>query len=74
MTTTTKLPQHPFSYPYKTIFPRLRMVIVHNPIQNKEFNKLSYLSEQIYARVIWKSDISTNRKAVFEDFNRSQNF
>ena len=50
------------------------MVIVHNPIQNKEFNKLSYLSEQIYARVIWKSDISTNRKAVFEDFNRSQNF
>ena len=81
MTTTTKLPQHPFSYPYKTIFPRLRMVIVHNPIQNKLFNKLSYLSEQIYARVIWKSDmnmpfviISTNRKAVFEDFNRSQNF
>ena len=46
-TTTTKLPQHPFSYLYKTIFPRLRMVIVHNPIQNKWFNKLSYLSEQI---------------------------
>ena len=57
------------------------MVIVHNPIQNKQFNKLSYLSEQIYVRVIWKSDmnmpfvvISTNRKAVFEDFYRSQNF
>ena len=58
MTTTTKLPQHPFSYPYKTIFPRLRMVIVHNPIQNKQFNKLSYLSEQIYVRVIWKSDMN----------------
>ena len=57
------------------------MVIVHNPIQNKQFNKLSYLSEQIYVRVIWKSDMNmpfviilTNRKAVFEDFNRSQNF
>jgi len=81
MTTTTKLPQHPFSYPYKTIFPRLRMVIVQNPIQNKQFNKLSYLSEQLYVRVIWKSDmnmpfvvISINRKAVFEDFYRSQNF
>ena len=80
-TTTTKLPQHPFSYPYKTIFPRLRMVIVHNPIQNKWFNKLSYLSEEIYVKVIWKSDmnmpfvvISTNRKAVFEDFYRFQNF
>ena len=46
-TTTTKLPQHSFSYPYKTIFPRLRMVIVHNPIQNKWLSKLSYLSEQI---------------------------
>jgi hypothetical protein len=79
-TTTTKLPQHPFSYPYKTIFPRLRMVIVHNPIQNKWFNKLSYLSEEIYVKVIWKSDmnmpfvvISTNRTAVFEDFYRFQN-
>jgi hypothetical protein len=57
------------------------MVIVHNPIQNKWFNKLSYLSEQIYVRVTWKSDmnmpfvvISINRKAVFEDFYRSQHF
>jgi hypothetical protein len=57
------------------------MVIVHNPIQNKWFNKLSYLFEQIYVRVTWKSDmnmpfvvISINRKAVFEDFYRSQHF
>jgi hypothetical protein len=57
------------------------MAIVQNPIQNKWFNKLSYLSEQIYVRVIWKSDMNvpfvvilTNRKAVFEDFYRSQNF
>ena len=56
------------------------MVIVHNPIQNKWFNNLNYLSKQIYVGVIWKSDvnmpfvvISTNRKAVFEDFYRSQN-
>ena len=56
------------------------MVIVHNPIQNKWLNRLSYLSEQIYVRVIWKSDMNkpfvviwTNRKAVFEDFYRSQN-
>ena len=75
-TTITKLPQHPFSNLYKTIFPRLKMVIlVHNPIQNKWFNNLNYLSKQIYVGVIWKSDvvISTNRKAVFEDFFRSQN-
>jgi hypothetical protein len=52
-----------------------------NPIQNKWFNKLSYLSEQIYVRVIWKSDmnvpfvvISTNRKAVFEDFYKVSKF
>ena len=51
------------------------MVVVHNPIQNKWLNNLIYLSEQIYVGVIWKSDmnmpfvvISTNRKAVFEDF------
>ena len=49
--------------------------IVHNPIQNKWLNNLNYLSKQIYVGVIWKSDvvISTNRKAVFEDFFRSQN-
>jgi hypothetical protein len=54
--------------------------VVHNPIQNKWFNNLSYLSKQIYVGVIWKSDvnmpfvvISTNRKAVFEYFYRSQN-
>ena len=78
--TITKLPQHPFSNLYKTIFPRLKMVIVYNPIQNKWFSNLNYLSKQIYVGVIWKSDvnmpfvvISTNRKAVFEDFYRSQN-
>jgi hypothetical protein len=56
----------------KTIFPRLRMVVVHNPIQNKWLNNLIYLSEQIYVGVIWKSDmsmpfvvISTNRKVYF---------
>jgi hypothetical protein len=55
-------------------------ILVHNPIQNKWFNNLNYLSKQIYVGVIWKSDvnmpfvvISTNRKAVFEDFFRSQN-
>ena len=54
--------------------------VVHNPIQNKWFSNLSYLSKQIYVGVIWKSDvnmlfvvISTNRKAVFEYFYRSQN-
>jgi len=74
------LNQHPFSYPYKTIFPRLRIVVVHYPIQNKWLDNLIYLSEQIYVGVIWKSDmnmpfvvISTNRIAVFEDFYRSQN-
>ena len=41
--TTTKLSQLPFSYSYKTIFPRLKMFIVHNPI----LSNLSYLSEQI---------------------------
>ena len=56
------------------------MVIVHNPIQNKWFNNLNYLSKQIYVGVIWKNDMNmpfvvilTNRKAVFEDFYRSQN-
>ena len=56
------------------------MIIVHIPIQNKWLNNLSYLSEQIYVGVIWKSNmnmsfvvISTNRNAVFEDFYRSQN-
>ena len=51
------------------------MVIVHIPISNKWFSKLSYLSEQIYVRVIWKSDMNmsfvvilTNRKAIFEKF------
>jgi hypothetical protein len=45
------------------------MVIVHNPIQNKWFNNLSYLSKQIYVGVIWNSDMnmpfvvfSTNRE------------
>ena len=48
------------------------MVIVHIPIPNKWFSKLSYLSEQIYVRVIWKSDmnkpfviISTKQKSCF---------
>ena len=68
-TTITKLPQHSFSNLYKTIFPRLKMVIVHNPIQEKWFNNLSYLSKQIYVGVIWNSDVnmpfvvfSTNRE------------
>ena len=68
-TTITKLHQHPFSNLYKTIFSRLKMVIVHNPIQNKWFNNLSYLSKQIYVGVIWNSDVnmpfvvfSTNRE------------
>jgi hypothetical protein len=34
------------------------MVIVHNPIQNKWFNNLNYLSKQIYVGVIWKSDVN----------------
>ena len=52
------------------------MVIVHIPIPNKWFSKLSYLSEQMYVRVIWKSDMNilTNRKAIFEDFYRSKFF
>ena len=60
---------------YKTIFPRLRMVVVHNPIQNKWLSNLIYLSEQIYVGVIWKSDmsmpyvvISTNRKVISKIF------
>jgi hypothetical protein len=52
--TITKLPQHQSSNLYKTIFPRLNMVIVHNPIQNKWFNNLSYLSKQIYVGVYGK--------------------
>ena len=34
------------------------MVIFHNPIQNKRFNNLYYLSKQIYVGVIWKSDVN----------------
>jgi hypothetical protein len=71
---------HQFSNLYKTIFPRMKMVIVHNPIHTKWFNNLSYLSKQIYFGVIWKSHaykpfvvISTNRKAVFEEFFSSKN-
>ena len=78
-TTITKLPQHSFSNLYKTIFPRVKIVIVHNPIQNKWFINLNYLSKQIYVGVILKSDvnmpfvvITTNRKDAFEDLYRSQ--
>ena len=34
------------------------MIIVHIPIQNKWLNNLSYLSEQIYVGVIWKSNMN----------------
>jgi hypothetical protein len=52
-TTITKLPQHPFSNLNKTTFPRLKMFIVHNPIQNKWFNNLNYLSKQILHNLLF---------------------
>jgi hypothetical protein len=65
---TRKTTSTPIFISNKTIFPRLRMVVVHNPIQNKWLNNLIYLSEQIYVGVIWKSDMSMPYKSIQDNY------